>query len=119
MTTRRAVPVAGSNSDIAPGVVSAAADVASTVGVPLARVPSEPVGGGVPLIDAPRLQYEMAVRGLVAGDLARMAGIDANTVTRALHGRPVAVRTVRLITSALLAQPQLRLTANLIARPSG
>ena len=73
----------------------------------------------MPVIDADRLHYEMAVRGLIAGDLARMAGIDANTVTRALHGRPVTMRTVRAITSTLLAQPYLRMTADLIARPAG
>ena len=73
----------------------------------------------MPVIDASRLQYEMAVRGLMAGDLARMAGIDANTVTRALHGRPVTMRTVRTITSALLAQPHVRMTADLIAKPAG
>lgn len=72
----------------------------------------------MPVIDAPRLQYEMAVRGLIAGDLARVAGVDANTVTRALHGRPVTMRTVRMITSALLTQPLVRLTADLIARPA-
>jgi predicted transcriptional regulator len=73
----------------------------------------------MPLIDADRLRYEMAVRGLTAGDLARMAGIDANTLTRALHGRPVTMRTVRMITSTLLAQPHVPMTVDLIVKPGG
>lgn len=71
----------------------------------------------MPLIDSTRLHYEMDVRGLLAAELARAAAIDANTVTRALHGRPVSTRTVRQITAALLAHPQIGVTADLIARP--
>lgn len=68
-------------------------------------------------IDAARLRYEMDTRGLAGGELARLAGIDADTVTRALSGRPVTLRTVRRITGALLAQPPLRVLSDLIARP--
>lgn len=69
------------------------------------------------MIDSARLRYEMDVRGLLATDLARAARVNANTVTRALHGRPVSTRTVRQIAGALLATPQPRLTGDLIARP--
>jgi hypothetical protein len=71
----------------------------------------------MPVLDAARLRYEMDTHGRPAGDLARTAGLDANTVTRALHGRPVSTRTLRLLTVALLAQPHVRLTADLIAPP--
>jgi transcriptional regulator with XRE-family HTH domain len=71
----------------------------------------------MPLVNADRLRYEMHARGLLGGELAQMAGIDANTVSRALRGRPVTVRTLRRITTALLTQPPLRVTADLIAKP--
>jgi hypothetical protein len=49
----------------------------------------------------------------------RLAGVDANAMTRALHGRPgcVAVRTLRLITTELVARPTLRLAPELLAKP--
>ena len=71
----------------------------------------------MPLVNADRLRYEMNTRGLLAGELAQMAGIDANTASRALCGRPVTIRTLRRITTALLTQPPLRVTADLIAKP--
>lgn len=72
----------------------------------------------MPVLDTERLRYEMDTRGLLGGDLARMARIDANTVSRALAGRPVAIRTVRSIAGALLAQPPFRMGAELIAKPA-
>ncbi len=72
----------------------------------------------MPIIDAERLRYEMATRGLLGRDLARLANIDANTISRALGGRPVTTRTLMRITSGLLSQPPLRLTPELIAKPA-
>jgi transcriptional regulator with XRE-family HTH domain len=51
----------------------------------------------MPKVDAERLRYEMATRGLLGRDLARLAKIDANTISRALSGRPVTTRTLMRI----------------------
>ena len=72
----------------------------------------------MPVLDAERLRFEMAIRGLQGGELARMAHLDANTISRALGGRPVTVRTLRRITSALLTQPPLPLAGEIVAKPA-
>lgn len=72
----------------------------------------------MPVLDADRLRYEMAIRGLLGADLARKSGVDANTISRGLSGKPVRMRTLMRITSALLSQPPLRLTADIIAKPT-
>ena len=72
----------------------------------------------MPRVDAERLRYEMATRGLLGRDLARLANIDANTISRALGGKPVTTRTLMRITSGLLTQPQLKLASNIIVKPA-
>lgn len=69
------------------------------------------------IIDADRLRYEMALRGMTASELARMACINKNTVTRALSGRSVSQRTLRELSRALLSYPTLRLADVLLAKP--
>ncbi|MGA3129097.1 MAG: helix-turn-helix transcriptional regulator [Candidatus Korobacteraceae bacterium] len=72
----------------------------------------------MPRVDAERLRYEMAARGLLGRDLARLANLDANTISRALGGKPVTTRTLMRITSGLLTQPQLKLVTDIIVKPS-
>ena len=55
---------------------------------------SQPRGPDV-IINADRLRYEMAIRGMTAGELARLAGVNKNTINRALTGRSVSRRTLR------------------------
>ena len=69
------------------------------------------------IINADRLRYEMALRGMTAGELARLACVNKNTVTRALCGRPVSRRTLRELSRALLVYPTLRMADVLVARP--
>jgi DNA-binding Xre family transcriptional regulator len=69
------------------------------------------------VVDAERLRYGIHTRGVLARDLARLAAIDANTVTRTLRGRPVAMRTLSRITIVLLCRPPLALTYELRVKP--
>lgn len=56
----------------------------------------------------------MLVRGLTADSLAAAAGISLGTSYNALHGRPIRLRTARLILEALSGvQPSLRMAAAL------
>jgi len=69
------------------------------------------------IIDADRLRYEMALRGMTAGELARLASVNKNTVSRALSGRSISGRTLRDLTRALLAYPPLRMADVLLTKP--
>jgi transcriptional regulator with XRE-family HTH domain len=69
------------------------------------------------IINADRLRYEMAIRGITAGELARLAGVNKNTITRALTGRPVSRRTLRELSRALLTYPTLRMADVLLEKP--
>jgi hypothetical protein len=60
-------------------------------------------------INSDRLRYEMAIRGITAGELARLAEVNKNTITRALAGGPVSRRTLRELSRALLMYPTLRM----------
>jgi transcriptional regulator with XRE-family HTH domain len=71
----------------------------------------------MPILDPERLRYEMHIRGLSGDELARRAGLNKNTHSRGLAGKPVTMGTLRRITSALLTQLPLRVMADLIARP--
>lgn len=51
----------------------------------------------------------MAVRGLVATDLCRLAGIAEPTLSGALHGRPVTGTTIGRIARALAHTPPIAL----------
>ena len=72
----------------------------------------------MPILDAERLRYEMHIRGLTGDELARMSGVNKNTISRGLGGKPVTMRTLRRITSGLLTQPPLRVMADLVGRPA-
>jgi predicted transcriptional regulator len=51
----------------------------------------------------------MIARGLTAATLAGAAGVSLGTTYNALHGKPVRLRTARLILEALASvQPTLR-----------
>ena len=54
-----------------------------------------------------RLQQEMAARGWNACDLAQAAGLSAATLTAALQGRPVSLRTVQKIAVAIAKTPAI------------
>jgi hypothetical protein len=69
------------------------------------------------IINADRLRYEMAIRGMTAGELARLACVNKNTMTRALSGRPVSRRTLRELSRALLTYPTLRMVDVLLDKP--
>jgi DNA-binding Xre family transcriptional regulator len=54
-----------------------------------------------------RLQREMAARGWNAYDLAQEAGLSAATLTAALQGRPVSLRTVEKIALVIARTPAI------------
>lgn len=66
-------------------------------------------------IDAGRLRHQMAIRGLMARDVAAASGLSAATIAHALSGRPVSARTVRAIAVALERSQPLRLAEGLLA----
>ncbi len=74
--------------------------------------------GAQVIIDADRLRYEMALRSLTAAELAHLASVNKNTLTRALSGRPVSWRTLRELSRVLLASPTMRMADVLLVRPS-
>jgi transcriptional regulator with XRE-family HTH domain len=54
-----------------------------------------------------RLRREMASRGWNACDLAELAGVSAATLTAALQGRPVSLRTLQKIAMAIARTPAI------------
>ncbi|MDQ6946092.1 MAG: helix-turn-helix transcriptional regulator [Actinomycetota bacterium] len=54
-----------------------------------------------------RLRREMASRGWNACDLARLAGLSAATLTAALQGRPVSLRTLQKIAVVIARTPPI------------
>ncbi len=61
-----------------------------------------------------RLQREMAARGWNACDLAEVAGLSAATLTAALQGRPVSLRTVQKIAVAIARTPAIPQAVDLL-----
>jgi transcriptional regulator with XRE-family HTH domain len=59
------------------------------------------------VINSARLEREIARRGWTHEELAKVAGVSAATVAAATAGRPLAVKTVRLIAAALAATPAI------------
>lgn len=57
------------------------------------------------LVDAARLQYELAIRGMSANDLAKKIGVSAATMSAIRHGRRIAETSLRLIAGGLEAIP--------------
>ncbi len=72
------------------------------------RTSATPRGGELRQ-DAIELRRAMAVRGLLAQDLCRLAGIAEPTLSGALHGRPVTGTTVGRIAQALADTPPIGL----------
>ena len=96
-----------------PSGASPDANSVRDAGPPSAR---QPRGPDV-IINADRLRYEMAIRGMTAGELARLAGVNKNTINRALTGRSVSRRTLRELSRALLTYPALRMADVLLDKP--
>ena len=69
------------------------------------------------IINAERLRYEMALRAMTAAELARLASVNKNTVTRALSGRSVSQRTLRELSRTLFSYPTLRMADVLLDKP--
>ncbi len=72
-----------------------------------------------PRFDAAALQRALAVRGLSGADLARLAKISHPTVSQALRGRPVAMRSFSAIVRALSETDPLPGSSELIADSDG
>jgi hypothetical protein len=66
-----------------------------------------------------RLRYELALRGWGNGDLARVAGISAPTVTAVLAGKPIAPGTFRKIAIALTKESAVAGADSILGRPPG
>jgi transcriptional regulator with XRE-family HTH domain len=58
-------------------------------------------------INQVRLRHEMAARGWNACDLAQLAGLSAATLTAALQGRRVSLRTIQKIAVAIGRTPPI------------
>ena len=69
------------------------------------------------VIDAAKFRREMAIRGLMARDVAATTGMSAATIAHALSGRPVSARTLRAIAVALECTQPVRLVEGLLAGP--
>ncbi len=69
-------------------------------------------------LDADKLAFELARRGVTARTLAERAGIPEVTLSRARHGRPVTESTLRRLTSGLLGIPLMVGADLLIAEPT-
>ncbi|MHB1940784.1 MAG: helix-turn-helix domain-containing protein [Candidatus Dormibacteria bacterium] len=70
--------------------------------------PRTPRGGQLRL-DATELLRAMAIRGLLAQDLCRLAGIAEPTLSGALRGRPVTGTTIGRLARALAETPPIAL----------
>lgn len=69
------------------------------------------------VIDAVRLRHQMAIRGLMARDVAAATGLSAATIAHALSGRPVSACTLRAIAVALERSQPLPLADEILAEP--
>jgi transcriptional regulator with XRE-family HTH domain len=72
----------------------------------------------MPKLDVERLRYEMHSRGLNGKELAARAGLDANTVSRALSGRTISLRSLRRIAAALLSVREIEGVQSILEQPS-
>jgi len=69
------------------------------------------------LINPVLLRYELAIRGLSAFDLAKLAHLSPATVSAALAGRRIAEASAREIEKVLQAIPPLEVLKRLIPPP--
>jgi predicted transcriptional regulator len=58
-------------------------------------------------IDADRLGFELARRGISPGQFAQLSGITNTTLSRARHGRRVRESTLRRMVTAILRIPPM------------
>lgn len=56
-------------------------------------------------IDGGKLRLELIRRGWTAAELAERSGISRPTISAALHSRPIAARSIKLIAVALAQTP--------------
>lgn len=68
-------------------------------------------------LDADKLAFELARRGVTQRTLAERAGIPEVTLSRARHGRSVSEGTLRRLTTGLLSIPLLVGSDMLISEP--
>lgn len=94
IASRRFAPLLGP-----PGLAQSQAVVLKT---PISR-------GGQLRLDPAELLRAMAVRGLLAIDLCRLAGISQPTLSGALRGRPVTGTTIGRLARALAETPPIAL----------
>lgn len=66
-------------------------------------------------VDPARLRYELAVRGMEAIELAKMARLSPATVSAALGGKPISEASLRLIATALQSTPVVAVIERLLA----
>jgi transcriptional regulator with XRE-family HTH domain len=66
-------------------------------------------------LDAARFRRELAIRGISAGTVARVAGVAPNTITRCANGAPISIGTLRAIARALQSLPVLQGVDQLLA----
>jgi hypothetical protein len=83
---------------------------------PLSGFSGRPRRSGI-RVDPDRLDFELGRRGLTARQLSELAKVHEVTLSRARHGRPVAERTLRRITQALVGSPPLVGADLLLAEP--
>lgn len=57
------------------------------------------------MFDAIRLRRQLAIRGLLQDELARLAGVTPSTVSKAVHGGPISPVTFLRLVKALSAVP--------------
>jgi Cro/C1-type HTH DNA-binding domain len=69
------------------------------------------------LLDIARLDYQLALRGLRAVDLARLSGVPEATLSHARYGRPVREGTLARIARVLNENPILAGRDSIIAAP--
>jgi transcriptional regulator with XRE-family HTH domain len=66
-------------------------------------------------INPEQVRKALAVRGLDQKQLAALAGVTPQTISHAMHGRPVSATTLQSIAGALLRLPVLPGTEDLVA----
>jgi Cro/C1-type HTH DNA-binding domain len=69
------------------------------------------------LLDAGRLDYELARRGVSARALSQHAGCSEVILSRARHGRAISEKTLRRLADALMALPIMPGAEAIIASP--
>ncbi|HUY25085.1 MAG TPA: helix-turn-helix transcriptional regulator [Candidatus Saccharimonadales bacterium] len=74
------------------------------------------------MFDAIRLRWQLAIRGLLQDELARLAGVTPSTVSKAVHGGPISPVTFLRLVKALSAVPIPEIPGGveiLLANPPG